>query len=282
MTPQNLLIRTRYRKGHDMTSNIGKVLDSPDEERLQQAIEQVKTIGGVVIPGVFDGDTIESARHLVMDHSHIMPNTRPTPSSRHLAGFHDYPGLAPLQKMLTENVWVSEAMKRLCNGNMRTIGLTDITVNRSQQWHKDLLRGEFLDYLGDEFPCRKWHGSVFKVIAYLQDSNSLQILPSSHQQDISLDSDEPAIPSDDRGVILPARAGDAVIIDICTTHRGATEAVFASTSVEKYPKILVSTVFGETGAPLTERMEQGNSARLASWRSRHLAQHMRAALKSTT
>jgi hypothetical protein len=26
---------------------------------------------------------------------------------------------------------------------VRTIGLSDITINRSQDWHKDLLRGKY-------------------------------------------------------------------------------------------------------------------------------------------
>jgi hypothetical protein len=234
-------------------------------------LARVRQDGAAVFPSVFAPDQIAWARDVVLSHREFMPNTRPTRSSRHLAGFHRFPTLEPLHVMLTGNETVRRMIEHLCGPHARTIGLSDITVNRSQQWHKDLLRGEFRRHLGDGPHCARWHGSVFKVIVYLQDSTSLRIVPGSHRADIDLGNDEAAIPDDELSVVtLPAKAGDAVVIDICTTHRGSVEAAFASPEAEANPKILVSTVFGRHAAPLTDKMERGNAFRLSRWMSAHL------------
>lgn len=210
------------------------------------------------------------ARDVVLAHNDRMPNTRPYAGARHLAGFHRFPALEPLHHMLSGNEHVKNAMARLCGDHYRTIGLSDITVNRSQQWHKDLLRGDFTVYLGDPPYCERWHGTVFKVIAYLQDSDSLKIVPGSHRVDIDLASDDAAIPPPDTTVsTVKAAAGDAVIIDICATHRGSPESVFIEAGADITPKILVSTVFGRSEAPLTDRLEFGNAARLDRWTRRN-------------
>ncbi|MEQ8857880.1 MAG: phytanoyl-CoA dioxygenase family protein [Pseudomonadales bacterium] len=238
---------------------------------LSDLLAPLSSDGAVVIPGVFDPEQVAWARRVVLEHGPLMANTRAAPSSRHMAGFHRFPEFEPLHLMLTQSATVSSVMKHLCGDRVRTIGLSDITVNRSQQWHKDLLRGRFRVYLGEGPYCAAWHGTVFKLIVYLQDSTSLKIVPGSHREDIDLASDDSAIPIDEStAVALPAKAGDAVIIDICTTHRGSPETAFTTREVESHPKILVSTVFGRFGAPLTNRMEVGNAARLESWTSQHL------------
>jgi hypothetical protein len=236
-----------------------------------ELVERVCESGAAVFPAVFEPDQIAWAREVVLSHREFMPNTRPTRSSRHLAGFHRFPALEPLHVMMTGNEAVRSIVENLCGPGARTIGLSDITVNRSQQWHKDLLRGEFRRHLGEGPYCPRWHGSVFKVIVYLQDSASLRIVPGSHRTDIDLENDDGAIPDNESNVVmLPVNAGDAVVIDICTTHRGSVEEAFASPNAEADPKILVSTVFGRQGAPLTDRMEQGNAMRLSHWMSTHL------------
>jgi hypothetical protein len=235
-------------------------------------VARVHDDGVTALPGVFRADEIAWARAVVLEHLDFMPNTRPSPGSRHLAGFHRFPALEPLHGMMTRNRRVQGIIERLCGAHARTIGLSDITVNRSQQWHKDLLRGQFRSQLG-EGSCRaNWHGTVFKVIVYLQDSSSLMIIPGSHREDVDLESDDHAIPMNDSRVVqVPVKAGDAVVIDICTTHRGSKEEAFASLQTSGDPKILISTVFGRHGAPLTNRMELGNAHRLSDWTSKNLS-----------
>ena len=237
---------------------------------LADTVASVLDTGVGVIPGAFDPATIAWARHLVLDHTATMKNTRPTESSRHLAGFHRFPALEPLHTMITANEVVAGHIAALTGTPLRTIGLTDITINRSQQWHKDLLRGEFSRHL-DAHTCADHHGKVFKVIVYLQDATSLQYVRGSHRHDIPLTSDAAAIPGDTAGVErVETTAGDAVIIDICTTHRGSGEDAFATASAVAPPRILVSTVFGRTGCDFTDRMERGNADRQAAWERRHI------------
>jgi hypothetical protein len=240
--------------------------------------EQCKTArdsGAVVIPQVFDDNVISKARATVLGNLDFMRNTRAAPSSRHLAGFHRFPVLEPLHLMITANSTIRQIIRALCGPAARTIGISDITVNRSQQWHKDLLRGKFRQHLADPTPCANGHGSIYKVIVYLQDSDSLKIIPGSQRQDIDLSSDEHAIPDRNTEVRrIKARTGDAVIIDICTTHRGSADAAFENgTGAAGDPgadaKILVSTVFASANGPLTNAMELGNAARLADWMSRN-------------
>lgn len=241
-----------------------------DRSSLNAALAEVRDCGAGILSGVFSQAEISRARALILDHQDDMPNTRPFAGARHLAGFHRFPALEPLHGMLTANALIREAMAGLCGASYQTIGLSDITLNRSQQWHKDLLRGKFAGYLGDPPYCPAWHGTVFKVIAYLQDSDSLKIVPGSHRVDIDLSDDSAAIPAAGTDTqTLKARVGDAVIIDICTTHRGSPESAFMEALADAPAKILVSTVFGKSRAPLTDRLEWGNAARLNHWTRRH-------------
>ncbi len=245
--------------------------DGAISSELLGLVEAIRRDGAAVVSAAFDPDQIAWARDVVLRHRDFMPNTRSTPSARHMAGFHRFPELEPLHLLLTGNPTVRSLMAELCGERARTIGLSDITINRSQQWHKDLLRGQFRCHLGDGPYCVDWHGTVFKVLVYLQDSASLKIIPGSHRTDIDLENDAGAIPLEGSKVVtVPVKAGDAVVIDICTTHRGSEEAAFASPQAAAHPKILISTVFGAHGAPLTDRMEQGNAMRLNHWMSEHL------------
>lgn len=168
--------------------------------------------------------------------------------------------------MLTGHKYIQSYLTRLCGDQVRTIGLSDITVNRSQQWHKDLLRGKFRHLLGEHSKSSRSHGLLYKVIVYLQDSNSLLFIPGSHKQDIALDSDERAIPKDISQVRgISTRAGDVVLIDICTTHRGSEEEAFMSDEKAANPSILISTVFGAVDNEFTNIMEAGNAIRLSEW-----------------
>jgi len=198
-----------------------------------------------------------------------MKRTRPTLSARHLAGFHRFPDLEPLHVVITGNPMVTESLHALLGAPLRTIGLSDITINRSQHWHKDLLRGRYRDFLEPGAVCANNHGKAFKVIMYLQDSSSLQVVTGSHLHDIDLDSDDHAIPGPNDPVTpVPVRSGDAVIIDLCTTHRGTDEATYLHAPADTPPRILISTVFTRTQCDFADRLEAGNAARLVDWARR--------------
>lgn len=230
----------------------------------------VRDTGAGVIPSAFSGGDIETARRTISRHLGLMKKTRPTPSARHLAGFHRFPALEPLHLLLTQNAAVRSCLGAWLGKDLRTIGLSDITVNRSQPWHKDLLRGAFRHHLDVSRPCERHHGKLFKVIAYLQDSRSLRIVPGSQRRDVDLIDDAAAVPPQDAEIrVIEARAGDAVIIDLCTTHRGSSEEDLQDPRVERHPRMLVSTVFGAAHCDFANRMELGNAARLAAWVERH-------------
>src|SRR6185295_19757554 len=101
-------------------------------------------------------------------------------------------------------------MKLVLGGQQaRTIGLSDITINRSQHWHTDLLRGKYEAYLkGVDI----WGGEcagVYKLLMYLQDSTSLKIVRGSHRVPLSLVNDDYADPADNADVVAVSfKAGD--------------------------------------------------------------------------
>lgn len=236
--------------------------------RGDHALDDVRSTGVEVVPGAFDRATVDDARRLALAHTALMKRTRPTPSARHLAGFHRFPALEPLHGSITANRVVTSRLHALLGTQLRTIGLSDITIDRSQPWHKDLLRGAYRDFL-EPGVCTNHHGKAFKVIMYLQDSSSLEVVPGSHRREIDLDSDDHAIPGPDDPVLtVPVRRGDAVIIDLCTTHRGADEAAYLGRPPDAPPRILVSTVFTRAECDFADRLEAGNAARLADWARR--------------
>jgi hypothetical protein len=233
-------------------------------------INDLRRIGVGLLRAAFKPTAVNEARDTVLAHIGLMKNTRPTPSSRHLAGFHQFPALEPLHQLITGNRPTQEVLTRLLGSGYRTTGLSDITINRSQPWHKDILRGQFSHFMEDDRPCERHHGKLFKVLLYLQDSSSLHFVPGSHRDDVSLESDFFATPPDDAEVNkVETRIGDAVILDICTTHRGSAEEAFQSPHVSDNPRILISTVFGGSNCEFADRMERGNAERLSIWRRSH-------------
>jgi len=247
------------------------VCASTSSEPESVAVAELADTGVGVLRGSFDIGDIGAARRIVLDNVGLMRRTRRNPSSRHLAGFHRYPDLEPLHRMITGNVLVRKAMATALGPDFRTIGLTDITIDRSQQWHKDLLRGRFSHHLEPDDNCANHHGKVIKVIMYLQRSSSLQFVPGSHRRDVPLDSDDHAIPDPDDCVIrLPVDLGDAVLIDVCTTHCGSSDEELEMMEPGDEPRVLISTVFGRKNCAFADRMEVGNAARLADWQRREV------------
>lgn len=227
--------------------------------------------GVTVLSGLFDADTIADTRRTVLGHRHLFKNTRPTPSAGHLAGFHRYPELEPLHTLLTQNAAVNDFLAELVpSGSLRTIGLSDITINRSQPWHSDLLRGRYAEFLGDKVDWDSPSVGVYKVLLYLQDGASLQYIEGSHRQAKSLQSDNYAEPVAGSVIAKAAvHAGDVVVMDIRCSHRGADEATYADGRWDDNPRVLVSTVMCCVEGELTTLLEIGNFHRLVDWMQRH-------------
>ena len=172
--------------------------------------------------------------------------------------------------MLTGNSVIKDFLEFMLKGSsVRSIGLSDITINRSQHWHNDLLRGKYQTYLDKSI---NWEvgGGVYKVLFYLQDSASLKYIKGSHIKPIALDDDRYAEPGkEDEVAAIRVHAGDVVIMDVRCSHRGADESVYASGKWDDNPRILISTVLGGIDYRLTRDMEAGNSQRLLDWDERH-------------
>src|SRR5689334_5224 len=215
-------------------------------EDLVCNLQELRTDGITVLEGVFDRETVDLSREQVMEHWFLYKNTRPTPSSRHLAGFHLYPELVSLHNLLAGNKKVLNFINLALGGQgARSIGLSDITINRSQHWHKDLLRGNYESYLKGVDIWGAEGAGVYKLLMYLQDGRSLKIVRGSHLMPVSLENDEYAEPRDNADVVdVSFKAGDVVVLDIRTSHRGSTEDVFLSGAYDNDPKILVSTALG--------------------------------------
>jgi hypothetical protein len=226
--------------------------------------------GFVKLPGIFSSEQIADARALIAANADLLYQTRSTPNSLHLAGFHRYPELEPLHELLTQNYQITKLLSEVAGGGIRTIGLSDITIDRSQEWHKDLLRGSFSQHISSNFPCRDHSGTAYKVILYLQTSSTLKISEGSHKIDVNLEDDTFAIPEDPSTVQqVSTEIGDVVILDICLSHRGSEESAVLQPREWNDKRILVSTVFGRDGATLTNQMELGNAFRLNDWVTRN-------------
>lgn len=234
--------------------------------------ESLNNRGYVVLRGAVDAEAVAGMRAVVGENLHRMGNTRPNPASRHIAGFHRVPALEPLHHAITSNPVLNEALAEVyAPGDFITIGLSDITVNRSQPWHTDLLRGKYASFLTPEMCWGDTGPGCLKALLYLQDGKSLKIRPGSHRRRLSLADDRDTVPSDARDVVpVEVKVGDIVLMDIRLVHRGSTEEEMLGTDLVEAPKILISTVYGAQGAALTQAMQVGNMHRMIDWEAAHL------------
>lgn len=230
--------------------------------------------GYCVLPEVFDKAEIEAFRQAAVDNLGSMGRTRNVAHSYHLAGFHRFPALAALHARIAADETINQFLQAYYQDiPYFALGLSDITVNRSQHWHTDLLRGRYSDFLKDCDPWAETAGCL-KALVYLQDGASLRILPGSHLTPTPLDDtrlEALAEASGEDVVRIDVRAGDVVMMDIRALHRGSTDADMESAALAVRPKILVSTVFGGVGSAFSQAMQIGNAHRMADWDRRYLA-----------
>lgn len=240
-------------------------------EEIENKAKALRRDGYVLLSDQYSPSAIGEARAQVIANFALLKNTRPNPVSGHLAGFHRYPAFEPLHDTLVGNQELLGVVKCAAgDAEIRSIGLSDITVNRSQEWHVDLLRGQYQPYLDPDICWGPQSGGVYKALLYLQQGSSLRVIPGAHRRAIPLDNDrnsEPADPSE--SVSIAVGPGDIVLMDIRLPHRGSTEAEMRDDSGRVSPKILVSTVLGGARLPLTRAMEAGNRERLRDWDNRH-------------
>jgi hypothetical protein len=147
--------------------------ERPDALRLvddsMNTVPSLESTGVCVLSGVFGEPVLRQMRRDVLANLPLTRNTRPNPASRHLAGFHRYPSLAPLHELITSNDQIVSAMRQLlAPSEPIVIGLSDITINRSQQWHTDLLRGKYSAFLDPETCWAVPTPQCIKVLVYLQ------------------------------------------------------------------------------------------------------------------
>ena len=232
---------------------------------------QLAKDGYVTLQGLYTASVIEDTRKCVTENISLLKNTRPNPSSGHLAGFHRYPELESLHTLISNHRVILGILKEASHSHtIRSIGLSDITVNRSQEWHVDLLRGKYCHHLNEEICWGVTGGGVYKVLWYLQDGKSLQVIPGAHTSAIGLENDQSSQPhGPGESKVISVKSGDIILMDIRLPHRGSSEEEMKHADYFKHPKILVSTVLGGQSKPLTEKKKKGNSERLSDWDVMH-------------
>jgi hypothetical protein len=239
------------------------------KSEIAWAAHQLAEQGFVVLDGLPTAG-VDRARQCVLENAHLLRNTRPNPSAGHLAGFHRYPSLEPLHPLVSSNPAALQVLSEATGCPMRSIGLSDITVNRSQPWHVDLLRGKYQPYLTPDICWGPNGGGVYKVLLYLQRGATLRVIPGAHKQPRPLDDDRKSEPDSATDVAaVEVAAGGIILMDIRLPHRGSSEEELSNPDFARNPKILVSTVLGGDRKPLTDAMEKGNFQRLVDWDSLH-------------
>ena len=232
----------------------------------------LRSNGYCVMPSALDNSDVVRFRTIILNNLNIMGQTRNISHSFHLAGFHRFQELSGIHQEVISNNIVSSFLADYYNQDTAyAIGLTDITINRSQHWHTDLLRGEYSSYLANGLPWQNQNQSCIKILIYLQAGKSLRIVPKSHLLPTPLDDTQLASQATSSSHIqLGLNAGDIVLMDIRALHRGSNEDEMSDPKLAQNPKILVSTVFGATNSIFAKAMQIGNNNRMKQWDKKYL------------
>ncbi len=228
--------------------------------------EKLRKSGYCVLPNLFDPAEIHDMRESVLANTHRMAKTRSQKQSLHLAGFHRYPSLSNLHAKISSNEVINKIINEFYGAeNYYTIGLSDITINRSQHWHTDLLRGKYSTFLDNVDPWRSENDTCIKALVYLQPGRSLRIIEESNRQKMPLNDDDLKRSTQlENAKQLELNAGDVILMDIRAVHRGSTDEEINSLP-ENAQKILISTVFGKINSQFALAMQSGNLSRNTDW-----------------
>lgn len=233
------------------------------------SVDALKQDGVCCLKAVFRPDEVAHFRDKVLQNLDQMGRTRSASHSHHLAGF---PTFAKLHAELATHPTVTAFLSHVFDQDpYLSIGLSDITVNRSQHWHTDLLRGPYAQHLEGIDPWAPTVGPCIKVLLYLQPGKSLRIVRGSHLSPTPLD--DAALEQLAQSVTvdrLELETGDVVMMDLRALHRGSTDEEMAATAGGAQSKILMSTVFAPLSSPLSQAIQVGNAHRMVDWDRRHL------------
>ncbi len=235
-------------------------------------IEALDVDGVCVLRGALSAEAIGALREACLGQTTLMGQTRRVAHSHHLAGFHRFAAFAGVDRTFHECDAITGFLDSYFGaGEHAPIGLSDITINRSQHWHTDLLRGPYARFLEGVDPWASTRGECLKALIYLQDGKSLRFAKGSHRaptplDDVALED----LAREQQDTQLDIKAGDVVMMDIRGLHRGATDEEMAQEAMVEKPKILLAHVFGKRGAPFAQAMAEGNAARMADWDAKFL------------
>lgn len=236
------------------------------------SVDALKQDGVCCLKAVFRPEEVAHFRDQVLQNLDQMGRTRRTAHSHHLAGFHRFPTFAQLHTDLATHPTVTAFLSQVFDQDpYLSIGLSDITVNRSQHWHTDLLRGPYAQHLAGIDPWAPTVGPCIKVLLYLQPGKSLRIVRGSHLSPTPLDDAALERLAQSEAVDrLDLESGDVVMMDLRALHRGSTEEEMAAAAGGARSKILISTVFAPLSSPLSQAIQVGNAHRMVDWDRRHL------------
>ena len=236
-------------------------------------VRQLGESGYCILPSVFDAAAVAVEREACLNARPLMGQTRNVDHAYHLAGFHRFQSLMGLHTTVATHERVQDFLAAYYGPEkFYAIGLSDITINRSQQWHTDLLRGKFSSFLPEGVAWNRAGASCIKVLVYLQPGKSLRIVPGSHLGPTPLDDAElEKHPSLQNQKQMELNVGDVVMMDIRALHRGSTDEEMKSPELAKNPKVLVSTVFGAIKSEFAQAMQLGNAHRMMGWDAKFLS-----------
>lgn len=227
--------------------------------------------GYCVLRAAFSQTEVAEMRRRSTQNFDRMGQTRNVAHSFHLAGFHRFSCFSALDEKITQNPMITGFLGEFFKEEFGDIGLSDITVNRSQRWHTDLLRGPFAQLLKDVNPWADPKGACIKALVYLQGGKSLRIVRESHLNPTPLDDDAlEKLAQSSQVEQLEINAGDVVMMDIRALHRGSTDQEMDQSSLVDCPKILLAKVFGRTSSAFCRTMRDGNAERMAAWDNKYL------------
>jgi len=228
--------------------------------------------GYYILENIFNSSQLKKYRKKIFDHLDLFPNTRPSPNSRHLAGFHRFDELVEIDSDIRSNNKIEDFFNHIgIEEKWIPIGLTDITINRSQHWHTDLLRGKYESHINIDNVYGINGGGVYKILLYLQEGKNLKVIPGSHKVFSPLDDHaSESFASQNNVKTLKLNQGDIIIMDIRLQHRGASEDEMMSKELDDNAKILISTVIGRSSKTLTHQMILGNTYRQTDWDEKYL------------
>lgn len=253
-----------FSKNHFMTNNSINWTNTKAMELLEDGL--------TVVPAAISHRLIDQFRDLIIDNHNLFKRTRSNPSCGHLPGFHHISQFSLLHETIASNHFVVDILaKRYPNCKFESLDLTDITINRSQEWHIDLPRGHYRHFINEDIA---WDpilgGGVYKVLLYMQNGKSLKYIKGSHLKKISLVSDDQNILTESgQEKSLKCEKGSLIIMDIRLIHRGSTQSECDQIEANGNIKILASTVVGSKEHALSRQVRAGNSYRHNEWLKLH-------------